>query len=398
MSVAFTHEQEHKLSVVRLIACEKWWWNSHAYYSLAWVPARGLGTFAVSDAWVLMADPALVDAWSVHEIATVFAHEAEHVLRDHGARRADRDPNVWNCSGDREINDGLIAARWVFPSTHPPLLPCHIDQPDDQLAETYYDADTTSTECAVMLPCGSGAGNPHEQETEWTRGVRGRAPDEREAIRDLVAQRIIEGDKERPGDVSQDALRWATARLRPARIRWQDQLARACRGAVQWRAGATRSTFARPSRRQAGVGFGAGRPCVSGVGTPAPEVAVVVDTSGSMSDAELRVAMSEVSGAMRAVDARVTFCACDCAVYSLQVVRSPREAMALLRGGGGTSFVPAFDALEKRRPRPDVIVFATDGCGDAPLRAPRWCSTVWVLVGQSACAPCAWGRQVFVRE
>ena len=112
----------------------------------------------------------------------------------------------------------------------------------------------------------------------------------------------------------------------------------------------------------------------------------------------MKIALREVGGVLRATGASVTFIAVDAAVHAHQVVRSIDEIADLLKGGGGTDFRPAFDRLRESRNPPDVVVFATDGCGPAPKEEPAWCATIWLLVGQQVQSPCAWGEQIMVRD
>jgi predicted metal-dependent peptidase len=128
--------------------------------------------------------------------------------------------------------------------------------------------------------------------------------------------------------------------------------------------------------------------------------ALAIDTSGSMGDAELSRAVSETIGVVKAVGAAVQLYSCDAAVHAAAPVKSLADVARNLKGGGGTLFQPVFDALEKAQPKPDVLVFVTDGgCFDAP-KQPRGVKVVWVLVGKHRCRPNGvdWGDFVEVDE
>jgi predicted metal-dependent peptidase len=165
---------------------------------------------------------------------------------------------------------------------------------------------------------------------------------------------------------------------------------------VQWRSGAVDYRYDGPSRRQAGLGYGNGAPILPRLRRPVPRVAIALDTSGSMGGDELSAALNETQGILRAVGAEVTFLSCDAEVHALGQIHSVADALKLVKGGGGTDFRPVFAALEKKRERPDVLVFFTDGYGPAPARAPLWCSTVWVLVGRTVREPATWGTCIRV--
>ena len=194
--------------------------------------------------------------------------------------------------------------------------------------------------------------------------------------------------------------RWANAILTPAQVRWQDKLARACRRAVAYRPGATDYRYDRPSRRQAAVGFGAGKPVLPRTVHPVPKVAIVVDTSGSMGERELTDALRETKGILSALGAPATFVSCDAAVHEMRAVTTVADAAKLLKGGGGTDFRPAFDALARERERADLVVFVTDGFGPAPAAAPTWCKVIWLLTSSwgAPTVPAPWGEAIVMQK
>jgi predicted metal-dependent peptidase len=123
----------------------------------------------------------------------------------------------------------------------------------------------------------------------------------------------------------------------------------------------------------------------------------VIDTSGSMSSRDLTAALTEVRGVLLAVGGQVELCTCDAAVHGLAPIRSVQQAAGQLRGGGGTDFRSAFEALlgRPRGKRPDVVIFMTDGQGPAPATAPA-CKTIWVLIGNGSRRPAEWGEAIEV--
>jgi predicted metal-dependent peptidase len=107
-----------------------------------------------------------------------------------------------------------------------------------------------------------------------------------------------------------------------------------------------------------------------------PRVCVVIDTSGSVSDAELGSALLEVAAICRALGGRrdlVSVLCCDAAA-GVAVPLCRAERLELL-GGGGTDLRSGFARALRSRPRPDVIVALTDGQTPWPS-APPACRTV----------------------
>ncbi len=104
---------------------------------------------------------------------------------------------------------------------------------------------------------------------------------------------------------------------------------------------------------------------------PLPRVAVVIDTSGSMSDSMLAQVLGEVSGLLASVGVardRLHVVCCDAQAYESQRVLNAKDVRLL--GGGGTDMGAGIAAEADLRPRPDLIIVLTDGHTPWPPRAP----------------------------
>ena len=58
------------------------------------------------------------------------------------------------------------------------------------------------------------------------------------------------------------------------------------------------------------------------------------------------------------------------------------------KGGGGTSFRPVFEWVEKQGLRPEALVYFTDAEGEFPERAPHY-PVIWLVKGRE---PVPWGE------
>ena len=177
-----------------------------------------------------------------------------------------------------------------------------------------------------------------------------------------------------PGTVPAGLRRWAEELL-GSRVDWRRVLAAEIRRGVAAIAGAVDYSYRRPSRRASAV------PDVvmPTMQRPVPEVAVVVDTSGSMNETLLGRALSEIDGLMRSLglaQRRLPVLPCDAAVHAVQKVTSARQVELL--GGGGTNMGEGIEAARRLRPAPSVVVVLTDGLTPWPPEPP---SRVQVIVG-----------------
>ena len=156
-------------------------------------------------------------------------------------------------------------------------------------------------------------------------------------------------------------------------------------------AGAVDYSYRRPSRRSTI----AGDVVLPALRRPVPEVAVVCDTSGSMTEDLLAMVLAEVEGLLRALGLarQVRVLACDTAVAPAQRVSSARQVQLI---GGGTNMGAGLSAAVALRPRPAVTVVLTDGYTPWPGQAPKGTRVVVGLFGAGAPDAPPWARAVRV--
>ena len=148
------------------------------------------------------------------------------------------------------------------------------------------------------------------------------------------------------------------------------------------RIGSRSETWDRPNRRRLALNPLVIIPGRRGFG--ADTVAVAIDTSGSIGEKELSAFFSEVGGVIADVrPKRVVVIHCDAAINRVDEA-STLDELADIRakgacGGGGTSFVPVFDYIEKENIKPEALIYITDMYGTFPDHAPAypviWCKT-----------------------
>ncbi|HJP76411.1 MAG TPA: VWA-like domain-containing protein [Pseudonocardiaceae bacterium] len=368
---------EEKLFAARLFAARCRPYLASALFALHPVASRQVPTMGVDRHWRCYVSPAFVDRTPVEELAGVWVHEVAHLLRDHHGR-SDRFATKhgltgpaerlrMNIAADCEINDDVFGDGLVKPegAVDPALLGLH----EGQLMEDYLHQFqlTGLTSRLSWLDCGSGADG---LERDWDLGPDG-AHGLSEQERDAVRFRVAEGIAGHPGNVPRGWQRWADQAFHPAQP-WRELLGAALRSAISAPGVGDDYSYGRPSRRSAGL---------PGVVLPSlrrrpPRVAVIVDTSGSVSDTELGSAILEIAAMARALGGRrdlVSVLSCDAAAH----VTHPlcRAEQIPLVGGGGTDLRTGFAKALRASPGPDVIVALTDGQTPWPETRPP-CRTV----------------------
>ena len=379
------------LAAGRLWAASRFPYLASGLFGAQVLAEPGIGTVAVDDSWRLHADPGLTAGWTPAELGSVLVHHVSHLLRAHGERAtavgvSDDDTRAWVRGADAEINDDLVAAGLALPGR--PVLPADLGAPPGLLAEQYFIAGQRPDEGGWDLDCGSGAdglGRPWDQ-----AGQPGLSPWQAQLLCRQVAQDCVRHARE-PGTVPGGLLRWAEQLLRPA-VDWRRLLAAELRRAVADTAGAVDYSYRRPSRR-ASV---AGPVVLPALRRPVPEVAVVCDTSGSMTEDLLAAALAEVDGLLRSLGLarQLRVLACDTAVAPARRITSARQVELI--GGGGTDMGAGIAAAAALRPRPAVTVVLTDGYTPWPARPPRGIRVVVALLGDEAPDGPDWARAVRV--
>jgi len=381
------------VAAARLWAAHRFPYLASALFATRVEAAPGLGGVAVDESWSLHVDPEAARHWTLAQLGSLFVHHTGHLLRQHadrarqlGVRRDEA--GAWIAAADAELNDDLEEAGLDQPGVV--VLPEHLGAEPGRLAEEYFEQGHDRRDFSPV--CGSGAdGQPRPWDHPGSGG--GGGPDEEEArlLRWQVAADIL-AHARRAGRVPAGWRRWASAVVTP-RTDWRRVLAAEVRSGLGQAAGIVDYTYRRPSRRAASAG-----PIVlPGFSRLDPRVAVVCDTSGSMSKDLLSRALAEVDGLLRATgkgDVRVL--ACDAAVGAAQ--RVVRSTQIDLIGGGGTDMGAGIAAAAKLRPRPAVVVVLTDGHTPWPPQPPLGLRVVAGLLDPAAPAPPLWVRTVRIRE
>ncbi|MFK3735210.1 VWA-like domain-containing protein [Streptomyces sp. NPDC088090] len=365
-----------KLYAARLYAVRVRPYLATALFALRVVPSRSVPTMGVDRHWRMYVSPAFVDRTPLRELAGVWVHEVAHLLRDHHGRGdrlardlgldGEADRHRMNIAGDFEINDDVYGDGLPRPAGA--LRPEMLELAPGLLMEDYVRAVriTPSSPGMAWLDCGSGADGLARAWELGPDGADGLTPQEHAA----VVYRVAQGIKGRPGSAPAAWERWAEEVCHPPQP-WRELLGAALGAAVAAGTGGAH-TYRRPSRRATALP-GAVLP---GLRRTPPRVAVVIDTSGSVSDAELGSALLEVAALARALGGRrdlVSVIACDAAAHSAQ--RLCDGAGVPLLGGGGTDLRAGFARALRLNPRPDVLVVLTDGQTPWPEDAPS-CRTV----------------------
>mgnify|MGYP003135174912 FL=1 len=388
-----------RFATIRVGAARQYPFLGQGIYAMIPRPVPGLrhecGGWAMDKYGRCYFDPEMIlglgeEQYSVQTLIADFIHEVWHWIRRHPERFEMFSPPIgmekcakrWNIAADAEINGSDAFLRehlqdWcVFPEkmNDPGGNPL----PQNQITEWYYlhmedDEDGGGADGKKPGQCFD------ENAREWEDGppsdeVPGTTEKQGESIRKQIARDIQESSRTR-GLNSADVL-WAKAQLAPPMIPWQEIVRRFAKNSMEISVGASDYTFRKRSRRQHSV---QGNVLIPAVFHPKLRIGVVVDTSGSMSNDDLNVCLSEIDGIARAAGG-------SCFVVTGDTDtgwsgRSSSGRSVKITGRGGTDMRPLIARVEKENPVVHCTIVLTDGYTPWPNRSECKIPTMVALVG-----------------
>ena len=299
----------------------------------------------------------------------LIAHEVMHVALFHMIRRNDREPGKWNIAGDYVINGALIKSKFILPHTE-----LSDPQYDDMSTDNVYALlpddikDGTGPGDILLLdgndPGGCGAVIDHPSVSD------GSAKGKFEAEIEVAVQQAAEAAKamgKLPGHL-QTLIEKALA----PKVDWKMTLARFLRANNK-----SDFTWIRPNRRFISRGLylpSLHTPCLE-------EIAVAVDTSGSISEDELTQFTGEITSILHDTNPeRIHFLQCDTEVrVDEEYTRENLPLKVTYEGRGGTNFSPVINHINDKHPGVSALVYLTDlesnDFGSEPHYPVLWVTT-----------------------
>ncbi|SDW83867.1 vWA domain-containing protein [Thiocapsa roseopersicina] len=376
-----------------------------------------------TDARAFYYNPEYIASLSLDQTQFMLAHEALHCALSHFARRQHRIKHKWDLACDYAINPLLIDEGLTPPPNAlvmPPykgmtaeeIYPLIDDNDESETLDTHaYDRDSRQGGSRSGMSEKDLDRQPEQPQSQQGESEEGQGanrsaqpdqsggpdsglgqsqpepnpltPDEQETLSVQWQQRLAGAAQQaqQAGKLGREMARMIDHLLQP-RLPWRMLLAR-------YMTAVSREdySYARPSRR-AGDFI---RPSLRAQQT---DLVVAVDTSGSIQAAELEEFIGEIDALKGQVRARVTLLPCDAALCEGAPFRfEPWESFRLpetIRGGGGTSFRPVFQWIDREGLRPDLLVYFTDAQGEFPPVEPSF-PVIWLVKGRGKVP---WGQRI----
>lgn len=309
-----------------------------------------------------------------------YIHEICHVILGHSVRRGDRNPETWNIACDYAVN--LLISDSTDLQRPPGLLfdrqyeGASAEQIYETLEDKYHDVrDNDPNEPGETLtPLGRQRFDEYEQirhQSEQTGTVEDSLPEDNVSEEDIRSSAsLINRMLTATGSPTPDVIRKLVDTFVTTKIRWQDMLVKFMSESC-----ADRYNWLRPNKRYSNMGG----VCLPSLSTnDAMNIAVVIDTSGSVDIPLFNAFMTEFKALIQSINyTKLTIISCSDRIHAVNTFHRGDELNYTIQGSGATSFAPAFEHIVNSGENPACVVYFTDLFSDSFGNSPG-CPVLWV--------------------
>lgn len=320
---------------------------------------------------------------SVKQVEFVIAHEVLHCVFDHFTRKEDRDHNLHNIACDYIVNNILIRDR--------------VGEVVDQIpifADTKYTDWTSEAVYDDLLKNSSSSdqfdlGQLLDEHGDWSTNSNdpsnsaknGKAPtfskEEFDKIRDEIREAVLSAAQAVGASGAPAEIQRMIKDLTEPKMNWRQLLRQQIQGLAKHD-----FSFTRPSRKA----WHTGAILPGQITEQRVEIAVAIDTSGSISDDQVRDFLSEIKGITDSYsDFNISLWCFDTSVHNFQVFSSENNediTEYVPGGGGGTEFGVNWSFMKENDMQPKKFIMFTDMYPNSDFGDPVYCDTIFINHGR----------------
>lgn len=326
---------------------------------------------------------------SIEKVIFGFAHEVLHCIYDHIPRVGDRDRKLSNIAQDYVINADLIHNRvgqaidevdiiydkkyygWGYEAVYDDLMQdiekLDLDDLVEQLLDDHLEAGDSQ-----------GDGNDEQETDENGNPISKRRPqftkEQREAMKDEMREAVLQAAQGTAAGNLPSGVERIINKMTQPKMDWRTLINVKVPSLLK-----NDYSFQRFNKKYMQQGI-----VVPGLDQQeAIEVAIGVDTSGSISQQQLEEIISEVAGIMEMYDEfTIHIWQFDTDVYGYETFTKDNAQDLLnypVRGGGGTSFEVNWEFMKKEGIEPELLIMFTDGMPWGSWGDENYCDTLWII-------------------
>jgi len=343
-----------------------------------------------------------VQKLSEKKLEFLFAHEICHCVFDHFGRVGSRDRMLSNIAQDYAVNQILVDERIGDKITEVKI--CQDNQYRGMAWEEIYDILYEKAEKIPMDQLLKQLGDLLDEHINEEDGPGGEgdkegkgggkpsmSKEEAQKIRDEVKQAMIQAAQAAGAGKVPAGIQRMIKDLTEPKMNWREFLRMNIQSLIR-----NDYSFSRPNRK--GWHTGAILPGLKNDETI--DVAIGIDMSGSIGDADAKVFISEVKAIMdQYEDYRIHLWSFDTNVYNPQVFTQDNGEDLMdydLQGGGGTDFDANYNFMKENGIEPKKFIMFTDGYPCGSWGDEDYCDTLFVIKGNTNEAP--FGQSVIYEE
>ncbi len=348
-------------------------------------------------------NPAFIEPLPLEQVKGLICHEVMHVACHHNTRRGERDFENWNIACDYAIDPIVKNAGFVQPweSINPQyhnweaekifkdLLQRRKDNNreggNDGAGQDSCEDNNDSAQTDKQPPGGFG----EVRDYPGKNGGKASAAEKRQAEQEQkIAVKQAAQIAKAQGTLPQSLERLINEITEP-KIPWREILARfltePARNDYSWQM---------PNRRFIHQGLYLPELKNPELGL----IALLVDTSGSISQQDLNQFAAEMHSLLAAYKTELIIIYVDAAVQGVEFIASDDTDMNLeLKGGGGTDYRPGYDWLHEQGHMPTAAVYLTEGYCNSFPDEPDF-PTLWALTQKSDYFKPAFGEVLVINQ
>jgi predicted metal-dependent peptidase len=381
---------------VKMLFKQPFFGNIACRLQLVEVEPDGWCTTAAVDGRNFYYNAEFVNKLDLDETVFLVGHEVGHCVYEHFLRRGDRDPQIWNMAGDYKINAMLVREKiGRLIDKVKPLYDKKYES-DEWWTENVYDQlkkDGVAPQQTLDIHLdieGDGDNGTSGNGTKDGKSKPTITKDDAKAIADELKNAVIQaaqsvGAGNVPGDI-----RRMIGELTEPKMDWRQMIR------VTLESNLTSDfTFMTPNRKSQ----------FNNVVLPGMlkdqqiDIAIALDVSGSISDADTRDFLSEVQGIMdqfQSYKIRIWCFDTEVSGYDEFTDDDGRSITEFeMTGGGGTKFMPNWDFMKARGIEPDQFIMFTDGEPWKSWGDPDYCDTMFLIKNPWSKPVAPFGQSVY---